>query len=70
MIRDGRQNAFVREFGHMAFEHPAHNPEYAHAFDQAMSSYSNTETAGVLEVVSGRDFSKISHVCDDARTAL
>jgi O-methyltransferase domain/Dimerisation domain len=64
MIRDGRQNAFVREFGHMAFEHPAQNPDYARVFDQAMSSYSSTETAGVLEALSGRDFSKISHVCD------
>jgi len=64
MIRDGRQGAFVREFGRLAFEHPAENPEYAEVFDQAMSSYSSTETAGVLDALSGRDFSKISHLCD------
>src|SRR5262245_4470077 len=64
MIRDGRQGGFMREFGRMAFEHPADNPEYADAFDRAMSSYSSAETAGVIDALSGRDFSKISHLCD------
>src|SRR5712671_5721351 len=41
MVRDGRQGGFVREFGRMAFEHPAQNPEYAEVFDQAMSSFSS-----------------------------
>ncbi|MGH7897004.1 MAG: methyltransferase [Candidatus Binatia bacterium] len=64
LVRAGRQNAFVREFGHMAFDHPAENPEYARAFDEAMSSYSSTETAGVLDALAGRDLSRIAHVCD------
>ncbi len=64
MIRDGRQNGFVREFGHMAFEHATRSREYAQVFDYAMSSYSSTETAWVLEALSGHDFSKISHLCD------
>jgi hypothetical protein len=64
MVRDRRQNGFVREFGRMAFEHPAENPAYAEVFDLAMSSYSSTETAGVIDALSGRDFSKISHLCD------
>jgi hypothetical protein len=36
-IRDGRQNAFVREFGRMAFEHTALDPTYAAVFNDAMS---------------------------------
>jgi hypothetical protein len=64
MIRDGRQNAFVREFGHTAFEHPARHPEYFRAFDEAMSSYSSTEAAGVIDALRGRDLSKITHMCD------
>ena len=64
MIRDGKQGGFLREFGRMAFEHPAKNPEYAEVFDLAMSSYSSTETAAVIDALSGRDFSNISHLCD------
>ena len=64
MIRDGKQGGFLREFGRMAFEHPAENPQYAEVFDLAMSSYSSTETAGVIDALSGRDFSNISHLCD------
>jgi len=64
MIRDGRQGGFVREFGRMAFEHPAENPAYAEDFDLAMSSYSSTETAGVIDALSNRDFSNVSHLCD------
>jgi O-methyltransferase domain/Dimerisation domain len=64
MIRDGRQNAFVREFGHTAFEHPARHPEYFRAFDEAMSSYSSTEAAGVIDALRGHDLSKITHMCD------
>ena len=64
MIRDGKQNAFIREFGQMAFDHAAGNPEYAHVFDQAMSSYSGMETAWVLEALERHDFSKVTHICD------
>jgi hypothetical protein len=64
MIREGKQNGFVREFGHMAFEHTTRSREYAEVFDHAMSSYSSTETAWVLEALSGHDFAKISHLCD------
>src|SRR5687767_15214206 len=64
MVRDGKQNAFVREFGRMAFDHAARSAGYAEVFDQAMSSYSRTETALVLEALSGHDFSNASHLCD------
>jgi hypothetical protein len=64
MIRDGVQNAFVREFGRMAFEHAAVDPGYAQVFDEAMSSYSSSQTAMVLQALEGYDFSDISHLCD------
>jgi hypothetical protein len=64
MIRDGRQNAFVREFGRMAFEHAAVNSAYAAVFDEAMSSYSGSQTALALQALEGYDFSGISHLCD------
>ena len=35
MVQDGRQNAFVREFGRMAFEYALGNQDYAERFKQA-----------------------------------
>src|SRR5687767_12945537 len=64
MIRDGKQNAFVREFGRMAFDHAAHNAEYAGVFNDAMSSYSSSQTAWVLEALDAYNFSSITHLCD------
>jgi hypothetical protein len=64
MIKEGKQNAFVREYDHSIFEHAHRNPEYAEVFNQAMSSYSANQTAWVLEALSTYDFSKIAHLCD------
>jgi hypothetical protein len=64
MIREGRQNAFEREFGRMAFDHAAHDPAYGEVFNDAMTSYSNAHIAWVLEALDGYDFSGISHLCD------
>ncbi|MBM3945590.1 MAG: hydroxyneurosporene methyltransferase [SAR202 cluster bacterium] len=64
MVRDGKQNAFVREFGRMAFDHAASDREYAGVFNDAMSSYSSAQTAWALEMLGGFDFSKVKHVCD------
>ena len=64
MVREGKQGAFVREFGRMAFEHANQDAEYAEVFDLAMSSFSSNETAGVLDALSGHDFSKVAHMCD------
>ena len=64
MIRDGKQNAFIREFGRMAFDHAAHDPHYAEVFDGAMSSYSGTQASCVLDALHTYDFSKMTHVCD------
>src|SRR5262245_25516584 len=64
MVRDGRQNAFVREFGRMAFDYGVEHPEYARAFDEAMSNHSCLQTDWTLEALKAYDFSKISHLCD------
>lgn len=64
MIRDGQQNAFIREFKRMAFEHAAHDPGYAAVFNEAMSSYSSAQTAWALEALDAYDFSSITHLCD------
>jgi hypothetical protein len=64
MVRDGKQNAFVREFGHMAFDHAHEDPEYTAVFNEAMSSYSAGQSALALEALEGVDFRSISHLCD------
>jgi hypothetical protein len=64
MLRDGKQDAFSREFGQKIFEYAADHPSYAEVFNQAMSSYSATQTGWVLEALNGYDFSKIGYVCD------
>jgi hypothetical protein len=64
MVTDGKQNAFVREFGQMAFDYAAQNAEYGAVFNEAMSSYSSTQTAWALDALSKYDFSALAHVCD------
>ena len=64
MVRDGQQNAFVREFGRMAFDHAAQDPGYGTVFNDAMSSYSGAQTAWVLEALDGYDLSGVHHLCD------
>jgi len=64
MVTDGKQNAFVREFGHMAFDYAAQNAEYGAVFNAAMSSYSSTQTAWALDALATHDFSAVAHVCD------
>jgi O-methyltransferase domain/Dimerisation domain len=66
MVRDGKQNAFVREFGCMAFEHAQENQDYAERFKQAMTSYSAVQSALVLEALRGYDLSGILAFCDVA----
>jgi hypothetical protein len=64
MVKDGRQDGFVREFGQRIFEYAAEQPSYAEVFNQAMSSYSANQTRWVLEALDGYDFSRIRHLCD------
>jgi O-methyltransferase domain/Dimerisation domain len=66
MIRDGKQNAFVREFGHMAFDHAKADRDYAERFDQAMTSYSAAQAMQVLEALQGADLSGVRVFCDVA----
>jgi hypothetical protein len=64
MIKDGKQNSFVREFGCKIFEYRDRNPDYAEVFNKAMSSYSSAQTGWVLEALDNYDFSNIHHMCD------
>src|SRR6266702_4442472 len=66
MVRNGRQNAFVREFGRMAFEYALDNRDYAERFKQAMTSYSAVQSSLVLEALRDYDFSGICTFCDVA----
>ena len=64
MIKDGKQDGFVREFGQRIFDYAAGHPSYREVFNQAMSSYSASQTKLVLEALEGYDFSRIQHICD------
>lgn len=64
MVRDGRQNAFEREFGRMAFDHAAVDPEYGEVFNGAMSSYTSFQRDWVLDALSRFDFSRVKRICD------
>lgn len=64
MVRDGRQDGFMREFGRRIFDYIPQNPAYREVFNYAMSSYSATHTKMVLEALKGYDFSKIKSLCD------
>ena len=66
MIRDGKQNAFEREFGRMAFKYALENQDYGVRFKQAMTSYSAVQSSLVLEALRGYDFSHINTFCDVA----
>ncbi len=66
MVRDGKQNAFVREYGRMAFDHAASDTDYGARFNDAMSSYSNIHSALVLEALGKRGIPSNAHLCDIA----
>ena len=62
MIKEGKQNAFVREFGCRIFEYRDRNPAYAEVFNQAMSSYSSAQTNWVLDALDKYDFSNTPYM--------
>jgi hypothetical protein len=64
MVRDGRQDGFMREFGQRIFDYVQQNPAYREVFNYAMSSYSATHTKWVLEALKGYDFTSIKSLCD------
>jgi hypothetical protein len=64
MVRDGKQNGFIREYGLNAFEHAEVEPSYAEAFDAGMSSHSRMQTTAVLDALHGYDFTQFTDLCD------
>jgi O-methyltransferase domain/Dimerisation domain len=66
MVREGSQNAFTREFGMMAFDYARGNNRYGRVFNQAMTSYSATQSEWALEALKDFDFSLIRSLCDVA----
>lgn len=64
MVKDGKQDGFIREFGLRIFDYIPQNPAYAEVFNYAMSSYSATHTKLVLEALKSYDFSNIRNLCD------
>ncbi len=64
MVKDGKQDGFLREFGVRIFNYIPQNPAYRDVFNYAMSSYSATHTKLVLEALRHYDFSKIKSLCD------
>ncbi|WP_376792879.1 methyltransferase [Thermoflexus sp.] len=64
LIKEGKQDGFVREFGWPLFEYLSQNPSHGEVFNEAMSSLSSMDNALVLEALENYDFSGISHLCD------
>jgi hypothetical protein len=64
LVRDGKQNAFVREFGCMAFDYARTDQDYGHRFKQGMSSYSAVQSALTIEAMRGCDLTAIRTFCD------
>lgn len=66
MVRDGRQNGFVREYGKSAFEYAHGNETYATVFRSAMSSFSGVQSALALEALASVNLSDVYNWCDVA----
>lgn len=64
IVRDGRQDGFVREYGTTPFEYAARESSYGKAFDAGMSSQSRLQTAWVIEALRDYDFNAVVHLCD------
>jgi hypothetical protein len=64
LIKEGKQDAFTREFGQPLFAYAVQHPSYGAVFNEAMSSYSSMDNMLVLEALARYDFSSISHLCD------
>ena len=68
ILRDGRQDGFLREFGAPLFEYVRANPRYAAVFNRAMTSYSVVETQWALAALASEDFSKFARCAMSAAT--
>lgn len=64
MVKDGKQNAFLREYGYKIFDYAERNVDYATTFNQAMASYSAAQTTWVLEALETANYTNVTHICD------
>jgi hypothetical protein len=64
IVRDGKQDGFLREFGAPLFDYVRANPQYSAVFNRAMTSYSVVETQWALAALASEDFSQIRTLCD------
>jgi hypothetical protein len=64
IIRDGKQNGFLREFGAPAFEYARTNTRYRRVFDRGMTGHSAAQSHLVLEALRDYDFSSVRTICD------
>ena len=64
MVRDGRQNGFMREFNAMGFDYARDNPSYGLIFNKAMSSMSSLTTDWTISALASESCSDIREVCD------
>jgi ubiquinone/menaquinone biosynthesis C-methylase UbiE len=64
ILRDSRQEGFVREFGMKLFDYMRANPAFGAVFNRAMTSYSAIQTQEVLGALAAEDFSRIRTLCD------
>jgi hypothetical protein len=62
MVRDGRQNGFLREFGTMGFDYARVNPGYGLIFNKAMSSMSSLTTDWTVRALAKEPCSDIRDV--------
>ncbi|WP_437818218.1 methyltransferase [Sorangium sp. So ce1078] len=64
VVRDGGENGFQRELGRPVFLHVAGDERYGRVFNEAMTSYSASETAMFLEALGGRALADVKTLCD------
>ena len=64
IVRDGKQDGFVREYGTTAFDHAERNPSYGTAFNAGMSSQSRLQTTSTIEALRNCDLTSVAHLCD------
>ena len=64
IVRDGKQDGFVREYGATAFDHADSEPSYGKAFDAGMSSLSRLQTDWTLDALRDCDLASVAHLCD------
>jgi hypothetical protein len=64
MIRDGRPDGFLREFGVTVWEYANANPAYGALLNEAMTSHATVQTELVLAALQGIDFSAMNTFCD------